>query len=171
MNYHERSGVVPFVGTTKPALSDAPSVERDGVSSASDGAPGGTPNDILKPLPATVEELFREFQQKIDIYSPFALDRSTDDAPRGGIFDDPSRRLETEIVVIGSLVDRLPNLAGLARSCEIFGVRTLYVPNVAELASPDFVNVAMTAERWLDIRQLIPAEVAQFIGDLKRKGT
>ena len=80
---------------------------------------------------------------------------------------DGQKALETEIIVIGSLLDKLPNLAGLARTSEIFGVRTLYVPDLAALASPDFLNVAMTADKWLDIRQLAVKDISNFLETIK----
>ena len=130
-----------------------------------------------------VTELFKDFQTKIDIYSPFTMDE-IDEVNNGSSSEvdgtrpssptmllaaltDGQKALETEIIVIGSLLDKLPNLAGLARTSEIFGVRTLYVPDLAALASPDFLNVAMTADKWLDIRQLAVKDISNFLETIK----
>ena len=75
---------------------------------------------------------------------------------------DGQKGLETEIIVIGSLLDKLPNLAGLALQVKYSGLGTLYVPDLSALASTDFINVAMTAEKWLDIRQLAVKRHFQF---------
>jgi tRNA G18 (ribose-2'-O)-methylase SpoU len=128
---------------------------------------------------AEVTELFKDFQTKIDIYSPFNLDeimeggsgtRPTSPTMLSTGLTDGQTSLETEIVVIGSFLDKLPNLAGLARTCEIFSVKTLYVPDLSALSSPDFLNVAMTAEKWLDIRQLAIKDINQFLETIKREG-
>jgi tRNA G18 (ribose-2'-O)-methylase SpoU len=39
-----------------------------------------------------------------------------------------SRRM-TDLIVVASLVDKVPNLAGLARTCEIFGAGSLVIGN------------------------------------------
>lgn len=126
-----------------------------------------------------VAELFKDFQTKIDIYSPFTRDEmeSFDGSSRPSsptvlsnvLSESGQKLLETEIIVVASFIDKLPNLAGLARTCEIFGVRTLYVPDLTALASPDFLNVAMTAEKWLDIRQLPPKDIESFLETIKRE--
>lgn len=182
-NFCDAEGVVPFVSARERAtvpIAVPLAVPLDAP------LPLAVPSPLDAPLPlplgteapasqpADVERLFQEFQQKIDIFSPFAQDQL--DAGEGvgvgvSLLAEVANaaQLATELVVVASFVDRLPNLAGLARSCEIFAVKTLYVPNAAALASPDFANVAMTAERWLDIRELPVEEVAAFLAQFKRE--
>lgn len=148
MNYYEADGTVPFFNSKETHKAK----ETSTLLSAKTAEPT-----------VNIEQLFNDFQQKIDIYS------HNMEAQVGSCSSRVD--LETEIIVVGSLVDKLPNLAGLARTCEIFGVKKLMVPNSSsELASPDFVNVAMTAERWLDIKQLLPEDVPKFLEDLKKRG-
>lgn len=40
------------------------------------------------------------------------------------------RPVQAGLVVCASLVDKVPNLAGLTRTCEIFGAAELIVPNI-----------------------------------------
>ena len=171
MNFKETSGAVPF----KNSNSNESSIVVDSTASADE--PTSSADELTASAATEVTELFRDFQTKIDIYSPFLLDEidgsdcSRPNSPTA-IFStlliDGQRELETEIIVIGSLLDKLPNLAGFARTSEIFGVKTLYVPDLAALASTDFLNVAMTAEKWLDIRQLTTKEIPQFLETIKR---
>lgn len=51
------------------------------------------------------------------------------------------------IIVVASLLDRVPNLAGLTRTCEVFQAETLVVADMAVIADPDFAGISVTAER------------------------
>ena len=72
------------------------------------------------------------------------------------------------LVVVASLVDKIPNLAGLARTCEVLGAEALVIGDAARTVSHrDFTAVSVTAERWLPIRDarawlgVVPAEVEE----------
>lgn len=170
MNFIDEAGSVPFKNAN-----EAISISDDYLSQGQ-----ANPESNLKTAESSIEvtELFKDFQTKIDIYSPFTMDgiedasvvngsRPSSPAMLSTTLTDGRSGLETEIIVIGSLLDKLPNLAGLARTSEIFGVRTLYVPDLAALASLDFLNVAMTAEKWLDIRQLAIKDISSFLETIK----
>ena len=169
MNYRETLGQVPF-RNEKEALISVQDDDREQLNESGMN---------LTMAPVEVRKLFKDFQTKIDIYSPFTLDEMEGE---GGMLGpksptilstalvDGKMDLETEIVVIGSFLDKLPNLAGLARTCEIFGVKTLHVPDLSMLSLPDFLNVAMTAEKWLDIRELVVKDVNKFLETIKKEG-
>ena len=42
------------------------------------------------------------------------------------------------IIVVATLVDKLPNLAGLARTCEVFRASLLVVPDLRVASDPAF---------------------------------
>lgn len=160
MNYHEAQGSVPFV---RAAAETATAADQ------SETAPAELCKSVVRSGTASAEPidfdgLFRDFQQKIDIYSPFAAEQDSATAAAA------ATKLDTEIVVIASLLEKLPNLAGLARSCEIFGVKRLFVPAGVDLTCPDFVNVAMTADRWLDLKPLATESVVSEVDRLKAEG-
>lgn len=75
-----------------------------------------------------------------------------------------------DMIVVASLIDRLPNLAGLSRTCEVFGVTTLVVPNISLLKEAEFKNISMTSDQWLDIRQVRPAEIESYLQMLRLDG-
>lgn len=171
MNYREISGAIPVKNENEAIIS---------VIDECDQSFGSVVAEKMNQVEVTA--LFKDFQTKIDIYSPFNLDAEMEGD--GGIgtrptspnifstnLTDGQMKLETEIIVIGSLLDKLPNLAGLARTCEIFSVKTLYVPDLLALSSPDFLNIAVTAEKWLDIRQLAIKDISQFLEAIKKEGT
>jgi len=170
MNYREALGSIPFKN------------ENETIISANDDNEQYSESAVAEQMAQIeVTALFKDFQTKIDIYSPFILDEMDEDGGTGtrptspNMFStaltDGQTKLETEIIVIGSLLDKLPNLAGLARTCEIFSVKTLYVPDLLALSSPDFLNIAVTAEKWLDIRQLAIKDISQFLETIKKEGT
>lgn len=83
----------------------------------------------------------------------------------------PTRRpRRTDLVVVASLVDKVPNLAGLARTCEVFGARCLIVPSMSFLSEKSFSAVSVTAERWLDVRAVPPPELAAWLSARRAEG-
>jgi hypothetical protein len=47
--------------------------------------------------------------------------------------------------VVASLLDKVPNLAGLARTCEVFRARALALPDLAVANDPLFASISVTA--------------------------
>ncbi|KAL7691847.1 putative tRNA/rRNA methyltransferase, SpoU type, tRNA (guanine-N1-)-methyltransferase [Plasmopara halstedii] len=77
------------------------------------------------------------------------------------------------IIMCASLVDKIPNLAGLARTCEIFNAEKLIVPNL-RLAQQDvtFANVSATAHKWMPLEEVRPQgdDLHQIILRWKQEG-
>lgn len=48
---------------------------------------------------------------------------------------------EQELIVVASLIDKLPNLGGLARTCEVLGVKTLILGAKSFALKSDFTNL------------------------------
>jgi len=100
---------------------------------------------------AAQEEDDAVFQRKIDnILSIFPV-------------SDGSVKRASEIVVVASLVEKLPNLANLTRTCEVFGVKELVIPSKGILKDPTFLNVTVTAEKWLPFVECAPENLAQML--------
>lgn len=51
---------------------------------------------------------------------------------------------EQELIVVASLIDKLPNLGGLARTCEVLGVKTLILSAKSLVEKSDFTNLRLT---------------------------
>lgn len=110
-------------------------------------------NEIFKDIEKIEDEEGGDaiFQRKIDnVLSIFPVNESR-----------VSKK--AEIVVVASLLDKLPNLANLTRTCEIFGVRELVIPSKKILKDPDFLNVTVTAEKWLPFVECAPANLAKLL--------
>ena len=75
------------------------------------------------------------------------------------------------LVVVASLVDKIPNLAGLARTCEVLGAEALVIADAARTVSHrDFTAVSVTAERWLPIRDVPVRGLVSYLRRLRREG-
>ncbi|KAM8702973.1 hypothetical protein ACLKA7_005334 [Drosophila subpalustris] len=74
-----------------------------------------------------------------------------------------TKHMDQELVVVASLIDKLPNLGGLARTCEVLGVKTLILSAKTLVDKPDFTNLSMTAEKTLNIMEVKPEALAEFL--------
>ncbi|KAE9119960.1 hypothetical protein PF005_g7941 [Phytophthora fragariae] len=83
--------------------------------------------------------------------------RADFDAARRGATLNARQRPRQPLIMCASLVDKIPNLAGLARTCEIFNAQKLIVPNV-RLAEQDvtFATVSATAHKWMPLEEVRP---------------
>ena len=88
--------------------------------------------------------------------------------------DDTELRVNihrTELIVVASLIDKQTNLggtkkkqtfvveidflfSGLCRTGEIFGVKEMVIGSIRVLDDPQFLNLSMTAHKWLRIKQV-----------------
>ncbi|CAH0478095.1 unnamed protein product [Peronospora belbahrii] len=103
-------------------------------------------------------------QRKIDTMTmllqdsalPTAMRANFDAAQRGGTLN-ARQRLRQPIFMCASLVDKIPNLAGLARTCEIFNAQKLIVPNLrATEQDVTFATVSATAHKWMPLEEVRP---------------
>jgi len=81
------------------------------------------------------------------------------------------RRIRAPLVVIASLIDKAPNLAGLCRTCEIFNCQALCMANTKIVKDQAFQSMSVTAEKWLPLRE-VPRGVAlrKHLLQLRRQG-
>ncbi|CAI0417745.1 unnamed protein product [Linum tenue] len=75
-----------------------------------------------------------------------------------------------EIILVASLLDRIPNLAGLARTCEIFKASGLVIADACVLRDKQFQLISVTAEKWVPIMEVPIHSVKQFLEKKKREG-
>ena len=101
-----------------------------------------------------------------------ALRDMAEDVDRAGIrTDTDTNRRPPGLVVIASLVDKIPNLAGLARTCEVLGAEALVMADRDRTVShKDFTAVSVTAEQWLPIRDVSIAGLVPYLLRLRREG-
>ena len=72
--------------------------------------------------------------------------------------------------MVASLIDKTPNLAGLARTCEIFNATGLVLDNHKVTTESLFQQVSVTAEKWLPIQEVKRSALAAFLEAKKAQG-
>eukprot|EP00913_Durusdinium_trenchii_P001223 g1126.t1 len=97
-------------------------------------------------------------------FVPPAPPRLPDDA--GGA----STSKRAPLVVLASLVDKLPNLAGLSRTCEVFHCEALCLPNLKVVSEQAFQSISVTAEKWLPLRGVPKSQLKEHLLELRRSG-
>ncbi|XP_052894702.1 uncharacterized protein LOC128302029 [Anopheles moucheti] len=74
------------------------------------------------------------------------------------------------MIVVASLVNRAPNLGGLARTCEIFAVKQLVINSLQDIDNKEFKALSMTAEKWLNVGELKAHKIVDYLEEMKAKG-
>lgn len=88
----------------------------------------------------------------------------------GTIADIKSKRHNSTLLVVGSLVDNPYNLGGLSRVSEIFGAAALYVASTKVLTHKDFESVAVSSHLHFDVRDLPVADMIDFFTKMRLEG-
>ena len=79
-------------------------------------------------------------------------------------------RARQEIIICATLIDKIPNLAGLARTCEVFGASSLVVPNLSVASDPVFSSISVTAERWIQMTQVTEVQLVPYLLRKQKEG-
>ncbi|KAL7550137.1 hypothetical protein ACHAWF_013382 [Thalassiosira exigua] len=74
------------------------------------------------------------------------------------------------LVVCASLIDKVPNLAGLARTCEIFSARLLVLPNLLIRKQDDFKSISASANDWIDMIECKEEDLMPWLQEKKSEG-
>ena len=80
------------------------------------------------------------------------------------------RPRQTGLIVCATLVDKIPNLAGLTRTAEIFGASSLALPNLQVVSAPHFKQISVTAEGWVPLEEVRPPALLEWLLRRKREG-
>lgn len=105
-------------------------------------------------------DLQRKFQP--EQHSKLSLERAWKEAFLYSLPEDIAESIDggqeqrQSIIMVASLLDRVPNLAGLTRTCEVFKAEALVVADLSVVKDPDFKGISVTAERHIDMRVHIP---------------
>ncbi|KAL3662184.1 hypothetical protein V7S43_012983 [Phytophthora oleae] len=127
-------------------------------------APAQGKSDAASPAEKEPASRTLTVQRKIDTTAlrlddsalPAAM-RVNFDAARRGDTLNARQRPRQPLIMCASFVDKIPNLAGLARTCEIFNAQKLIVPNL-RTAEKDatFATVSATAHKWMPLEEVRP---------------
>ncbi|KAL7749845.1 hypothetical protein RI367_004721 [Sorochytrium milnesiophthora] len=76
----------------------------------------------------------------------------------------------SELIVCASLVERVPNLGGLCRTCEIFNASALTVHSLRCKDDMQFKNVAVASDRWMPLIEVRRENVRAWLLQQKAAG-
>ena len=146
----------------------------DGGARGGDASSGKSAMSLQKKVEGVGSGLNPESEVYLDGFDSMALALRdmAEDVDRAGIrTDTDANRRPPGLVVIASLVDKIPNLAGLARTCEVLGAEALVMADRDRtVAHKDFTAVSVTAEQWLPIRDVSIAGLVPYLLRLRREG-
>ncbi|EEF37970.1 RNA binding protein, putative [Ricinus communis] len=80
------------------------------------------------------------------------------------------RASRQHLILVASFLDRVPNLAGLARTCEVFRASGLAIADKSILHDKQFQLISVTAEKWVPIIEVPVNSVKQFLEKKKQEG-
>jgi len=69
-----------------------------------------------------------------------------------------------------SLIDKIPNLAGLSRTAEIMNASSLIINNNCYLKSDEFKAISVTSEKWLPIYMVTEKDLLDYLAYQKSNG-
>lgn len=71
---------------------------------------------------------------------------------------------------MASLIDKSTNLGGICRTCEIFGVKELVLGSLRMTEDKLFRELAATADKWLNIKEVPPKNLKTYLAEMKCYG-
>ena len=78
-------------------------------------------------------------------------------------------RAKQSLVVCASLVGNAVNLAGLARTCEVFAIEEMTMSNLIVTKSDTFQGIAVNSDQWLHITEVPESSLVSWIRQMKSK--
>lgn len=69
-----------------------------------------------------------------------------------------------------TLIDKIPNLGGLARTSEIMNASSLVINNRAVCENDEFRGVSVTSEKWLPIFEVKEKDLSKYLEYQKSNG-
>ncbi|KAL5034958.1 hypothetical protein BDV3_004449 [Batrachochytrium dendrobatidis] len=79
-------------------------------------------------------------------------------------------RVRNPLVVVASLISKVPNLGGLCRTCEIFNAELLVVNNIKIKEDQVFSNTSVSADKWMPIKQVREEDLETYLIGMKTRG-
>ncbi|XP_043277155.1 uncharacterized protein [Venturia canescens] len=117
--------------------------------------PKSAGGDSWEEIDSTNEGGLSDIQKKIIPWksmTPFTDELS--EVSKAALARKITRNTDAGIIVVASLIDRAPNLGGLARTCEIFGAKELVIGSLKYVEDREFQTLSMSAEKWITITEV-----------------
>lgn len=78
--------------------------------------------------------------------------------------------MRSDLIVVASLVDKPPNLGGICRLSDVLGAGLLTIHDMSISKHPQFKNVAVTADQWMPMIEVIPENIRDYLLEKKKEG-
>lgn len=75
-----------------------------------------------------------------------------------------------ELILVASLITKSTNLGGICRTSEIFGVKELVLGSLRMMDDRLFRELAVTADKWLNIKEVPPKNLKTYLMEMKCTG-
>ncbi|KAL3874090.1 hypothetical protein ACJMK2_037153 [Sinanodonta woodiana] len=113
-----------------------------------------------------VDDVEGDVQKKIMPWKVMVPDEETTLELEHGI-----KTLEMEgLVVVTSLIDKTPNLGGLCRTSEIFGVSEFVLGKLSYTEDKAFQSLSVTAHKWLNITEVYETKIPEYLQQKRLEG-
>jgi tRNA G18 (ribose-2'-O)-methylase SpoU len=80
------------------------------------------------------------------------------------------KKSRRSLILVGTFLDNTPNVAGLARTAEIFNAKKLVIGNKKLLSEPIFQRISVSAEKHLPIAEVTDRYLPEYLAAKKQKG-
>lgn len=91
----------------------------------------------------------------------------SDEIPNNKKFSKIQRQ---SVIVCASLVGKSTNLAGIARTCEIFAVENMVVSSMSLVSTAEFQGIAVNSDEWLPMSEVNPSQLKEYLLTMKHAG-
>ncbi|ODV78144.1 uncharacterized protein CANTADRAFT_54915 [Suhomyces tanzawaensis NRRL Y-17324] len=78
--------------------------------------------------------------------------------------------VRSDLIVVSSLVNKLPNLGGICRLSDVLGAGLLTLNDLNAKTQQQFKSVAVTADQWMPMIEVKVEEIKNFLKEKKREG-
>ena len=75
-----------------------------------------------------------------------------------------------DLIVVASLIDKVPNLAGLTRTCEVFRAGALVVSDKQVTKDPAFASISVTADQLVPMLEVPLHDLQRWMLQKKMEG-
>lgn len=124
------------------------------------------------------EKLYFNYNQDAKFLDKAISEISTDEIAlqkKSGYWKNMIDKEETqikrsELIVMGSLVNKPPNLGGICRLCDVLGAGLLTIGADDYKKLPHFKSVAVTADKWLPMLEVKPDKIIEYLQRMKDEG-
>ena len=83
---------------------------------------------------------------------------------------ESSKIKRLDIIIMASLIDKAPNLGGLARTCEVFNIGSMTIGSESYIGDPGFIAAASSAEKWLPMTVVPICDIEKYVLSYKKLG-